>query len=174
MFLSGMDMAMLTPAALREAAGYLPQEARLFSGSLRDNLLLGLPDPGDEAILEAARKSGLIDLISGQPKGLGLEITEGGRGVSGGQKQLIALTRLLLAQPKVWLLGEPTGAMDADSEARVVALLKSELGPHESAIVATHKTALLPLFTRLLIVRDGRITMDGPRDEVMAKLSGKA
>jgi len=173
-FLSGLDMAMLAPAALREAVGYLPQEARLFSGSLRDNLLLGLPDPGDEAILEAARKSGLIDLVSGQPKGLGLEITEGGRGVSGGQKQLIALTRLLLAQPKVWLLDEPTGAMDADSEARVVALLKAELGPNESAIVATHKTALLPLFTRLLMVKDGRIVMDGPRDEVMAKLSGKA
>ncbi|MDO9226589.1 MAG: ATP-binding cassette domain-containing protein [Pseudomonadota bacterium] len=174
LFLSGMDMAMLTPAALREAVGYLPQEARLFSGSLRDNLLLGLPDPGDEAILEAARKSGLIDLIAGQPKGLGLEITEGGRGVSGGQKQLIALTRLLLAKPLVWLLDEPTGAMDADSEARVVALLKSVLGSQESAIVATHKTALLPLFTRLLMVQNGRIVMDGPRDEVMAKLSGKA
>ncbi|MDP2831782.1 MAG: ATP-binding cassette domain-containing protein [Pseudomonadota bacterium] len=174
LFLSGMDMAMLTPAAVRETVGYLPQEARLFSGSLRDNLLLGLPDPGDEAILEATRKSGLIDLIAGQPKGLGLEITEGGRGVSGGQKQLIALTRLLLAKPLVWLLDEPTGAMDADSEARVVALLKSVLGSQESAIVATHKTALLPLFTRLLMVQDGRIVMDGPRDEVMAKLSGKA
>ncbi len=174
LFLSGMDMAMLTPPAVRETVGYLPQETRLFSGTLRDNLLLGLPDPGDEAILEAARKSGLIELIAGQPKGLGLEITEGGRGVSGGQKQLIALTRLLLARPKVWLLDEPTGSMDADSEARVVALLKSELGPMQSAIVATHKTALLPMLTRLLVVRDGRIVMDGPRDEVMAKLSGKA
>jgi len=173
-FLSGMDMAMLTPAALRETVGYLPQEARLFSGTLRDNLLLGLPDPGDEAILEAARKSGLIDLIAGQPKGLGLEITEGGRGVSGGQKQLIALTRMLLAKPKTWLLDEPTGSMDADSEARVVALLQAVLGAQESAIVATHKTALLSLFTRLLVVQNGRIVVDGPRDEVMAKLSGKA
>lgn len=174
MFLSGLDMAMLTPAAVRETIGYLPQESRLFSGTLRDNLLLGLPDPGDEAILEAARKSGLIDLISGQPKGLGLEITEGGRGVSGGQKQLIALTRMLLAKPKVWLLDEPTGSMDADTEAKVVALLKSTLGPTESAIVATHKTALLPLLTRLLVVRDGRVILDGPRDEVLAKLAGKA
>lgn len=174
LYLSGMDMAMITPEAVRETVGYLPQDARLFSGTLRDNLLLGLPDPGDEAILEAARKSGLIDLIAGQPKGLGLEITEGGRGVSGGQKQLIALTRLLLAKPRAWLLDEPTGSMDADSEARVVALLKSTLSATESAIIATHKTALLPLLTRLLVVRDGRVVLDGPRDEVLAKLSGKA
>jgi ATP-binding cassette subfamily C protein LapB len=168
-----MDMTMLAPLVVREVVGYLPQEARLFSGTLRDNLLLGLPDPGDESILDAARKSGLIELISGQPKGLGLEITEGGRGVSGGQKQLIALTRLLLAKPKVWLLDEPTGSMDADSEARVVALLKSQLGSQESALIATHKTALLPMLSRLLVVQNGRIVMDGPRDEVMAKLAGR-
>jgi ATP-binding cassette subfamily C protein LapB len=174
MFLSGMDIAMLNPMVVRETVGYLPQEARLFSGSLRDNLLLGLPDPGDEPILEAARRSGLIDLIAGQPKGLALEITEGGRGVSGGQKQLIALTRMLLAKPKVWLLDEPTGSMDADSEAKVVALLKSVLGTAQTAIVATHKTALLPMLTRLLVVQNGRIVMDGPRDQIMAKLSGKA
>ncbi len=174
MFLSGMDVDMLTPAVVRETVGYLPQDARLFSGTLRDNLLLGLPDPGDDVILEAARKSGLIDLISGQPKGLGLEITEGGRGVSGGQKQLIALTRMLLAQPKAWILDEPTGSMDADSEARLVALLKNVLGPQQSAIIATHKTALLPILTRLLVVQGGRIVLDGPRDEVMAKLAGRA
>ncbi len=174
LFLSGMDMAMLTPAAIRENVGYLPQDARLFSGTLRDNLLLGLPDPGDEAILEAARRTGLMDLVAGQPKGLALDITEGGRGVSGGQKQLIALTRMVLAKPRAWLLDEPTGSMDAETEARVVALLKATLGPAESAIIATHKTALLPLLTRLLMVRDGRVIMDGPRDEVLAKLSGKA
>lgn len=174
LFLSGMDMDMLTPAVIRETVGYLPQEARLFSGTLRDNLLLGLPDPGDDVILEAARRSGLMDLISGQPKGLGLDITEGGRGVSGGQKQLIALTRMLLAKPKAWILDEPTGSMDADSEARLVALLKNVLGPNESAIIATHKTALLPILTRLLVVQGGRIVLDGPRDEVMAKLAGKA
>lgn len=174
LFLSDMDMAMLNAAAVRETIGYLPQDARLFSGTLRDNLLLGLPDPGDDAILEAARGTGLIDLIAGQPKGLGLEITEGGRGVSGGQKQLIALTRMLLARPGVWLLDEPTGSMDADSEAKVVALLKSVLGSGESAVIATHKTALLPLLTRLLVVQNGRIVMDGPRDAILAKLSGKA
>lgn len=171
---AGMDMALLHPAVLRESMGYLPQDLRLVSGSLRDNLRLGLPDPGDEALLEAARQTGLLPLIASQPKGLALEITEGGRGVSGGQRQLIGLTRLLLGRPKVWLLDEPTGAMDADHEARLLALLKTSLGPQDSAIISTHKTALLPLFTRLWVMQGGRIVMDGPRDEVLARLSAKA
>lgn len=170
-FLSGIDMTLLAPVVVRETVGYLPQEPRLFSGSLRENLLLGLPDPGDEIILDVSRRTGLIDLINSHPKGLNLEISEGGRGVSGGQKQLIALTRLLLAKPKIWLLDEPTGSMDADNEARLVALFKEIWGPQESAIVTTHKTALLPLFTRLVVVQGGRIILDGHRDEVMAKLT---
>ena len=146
---------------------------RLFSGTLRENLLLGLADPGDEAILEAARRTGLIELISGQSKGLALEITEGGRGVSGGQKQLIGLTRLLLANPQVWLLDEPTGSMDATTEARMVALLGEAAARGATLLVATHKTALLPLLDRLILLQGGRIVLDGPRDQVLAKLAGK-
>lgn len=172
-YLSGMDAGMLAPAVIRENIGYLPQDHRLFSGTLRDNLLLGLADPGDEALLEAARQTGLMDLIAGQPKGLGLEISEGGRGVSGGQKQLIGLTRLLLARPRAWVLDEPTGAMDADSEARVVTLLKTQLSPERTALIATHKTALLPLLTRLVVMKDGRVLLDGPRDDILARLAGK-
>lgn len=174
LFLGGMDMSQLAPSVVREVVGYLPQETRLFSGSLRDNLLLGLPDPGEEAILAAARRTGLIELISGQPKGLALEITEGGRGVSGGQKQLIALTRMLLARPQVWLLDEPTGAMDSVSEARVVALLRELAAEGVTMVVTTHKTALLPLLDRLIVLQNGRLLLDGPRDAVLAKLSGRS
>ena len=172
-FLGGVDMALLAPPVAREVVGYLPQETRLFSGSLRDNLLLGLPDPGEENILDAARRTGLIDLILGQPKGLALEITEGGRGVSGGQKQLIAMTRMLLARPKVWLLDEPTGAMDSVTEARVVALLRELAAEGATLVVTTHKTALLPLLDRLIVLQGGRMLLDGPRDAVLAKLSGR-
>jgi ATP-binding cassette subfamily C protein LapB len=172
-FLGGMDMALLAPAVTREVVGYLPQETRLFSGSLRDNLLLGLPDPGEDNILAAAKRTGLIELILGQPKGLALEITEGGRGVSGGQKQLIALTRMLLARPKVWLLDEPTGAMDSGTEARVVALMRELAIGGATLVVTTHKTALLPLLDRLVVLQGGRILLDGPRDAVLAKLSGR-
>lgn len=172
-FLGGVDLALLSPPVVREAVGYMPQDMRLFSGTLRDNLLLGLADPGDEAILEVARRTGLIDLIGGQPKGLALEITEGGRGVSGGQKQLIALTRMLLAAPKVWLLDEPTGSMDSATEARVVSLLAEAAAKGATLVVATHKTALLPLLDRLVVLHGGRILLDGPRDQVLAKLAGK-
>ncbi|MBC7857394.1 MAG: ATP-binding cassette domain-containing protein [Burkholderiaceae bacterium] len=172
-FLGGVDLALLAPAAVRELVGYLPQDARLFSGSLRDNLLLGLPDPGDDAILAAARRTGLIELILGQPRGLALEITEGGRGVSGGQKQLIGVTRMLLARPKVWLLDEPTGAMDSVTEARVVGLLGELAAEGVTLVVTTHKSALLPLLERLLVLQSGRVLLDGARDAVLAKLSGK-
>lgn len=172
-FLGGVDMALLASAVARESIGYLPQDARLFSGTLRDNLLLGLPDPGDEAILQAAQRTGLIELIGGQPKGLALEITEGGRGVSGGQKQLIMLTRALLAEPRVWLLDEPTGAMDSVTETRIVNLLREITTAGATLVAATHKTALLPLFDRLIVLQGGRILMDGPRDAVLAKLSGR-
>ncbi len=173
-YLGDMDMALLAPPVVRELIGYLPQEARLFSGTLRDNLLLGLADPGEEAILAAAKRTGLIELILGQPRGLALAITEGGRGVSGGQRQLIALTRLLLAKPRIWLLDEPTGAMDAKTESRIVALL-SELADEGVTMVATtHKNALLPLLDRLVVLQAGRVLLDGPRDVVLARLSGKS
>ena len=172
--LGGVDLATLAPSVSRETVGYLPQEARLFSGTLRDNLLLGMPDPGEDAILAAARRTGLIELVLGQPAGLALEITEGGRGVSGGQKQLIALTRMLLARPRVWLLDEPTGSMDSATEARVVQLLRELAQEGVTMVVTTHKTALLPLLDRLLVLTGGRVQLDGPRDPVLARVAGKA
>ncbi|MFM2111879.1 MAG: hypothetical protein RLZZ271_539, partial [Pseudomonadota bacterium] len=172
-FLGGVDMALLSPTILREHIGYLPQDIRLISGTLRDNVLLGIPDPGDEAVLAAAKRTGLIELITSQPKGLALEISEGSRGVSGGQKQLIALTRMLLSPTRVWLLDEPTGAMDAMTEARIVALLKELSETGVTLLIATHKTALLPLLDRLAVVHQGRVVLDGPRNAVMDKITGR-
>ena len=170
-FLGGIQMAMISPAFLRETIAYLPQDIRLISGTLRDNLLQGLPDPGDEALLQAARESGLINLISGHPKGLALPITEGGRGISGGQRQLIGLTRMLLATPTVMLLDEPTASMDAAAEAKVVATLDARISEGVTLLVATHKTALLPIVDRLLVMQGGRVAIDGPRDLVLARLA---
>lgn len=169
-----LDAASLHPDLLREAVAYLPQDLRLFSGTLRSNLIAGMSDPGDDALLVAAKRSGLMPLIAGQPKGLALEITEGGRGVSGGHRQLIGLTRLLLAQPRFWMLDEPTGSMDAETEAQVVAALRDSLSEGTSALIATHKTALLPLFTRLVVMRNGRVILDGPRDQVLAQMASQA
>ena len=171
-FLGGIDMALISPNFLRETIAYLPQDIRLISGTLRDNLLQGLPDPGDEALLQAARETGLIALITNHPKGLALPISEGGRGISGGQKQLVAMTRTLIAEPTVLLLDEPTASMDAVSESKIVATLKSKLSAGVTLLVATHKSALLPLVDRILVMQGARVVMDGPRDLVLAKLSG--
>lgn len=171
-FLGGIDMAVISPGFLRESIAYLPQEIRLISGSLRDNLLQGLPDPGDEALLQAARQTGLIALISNHPKGLALPITEGGRGISGGQRQLVGLTRMLLANPTVMVLDEPTASMDAVAEAKIVATLHAKAAEGATLLVATHKSALLPIVDRLLVMQGGRLSIDGPRDLVLAKLSG--
>ena len=120
--------------------------------------------------MAAARRTGLIDLIVGQPRGLALTITEGGRGVSSGQKRLIALTRILLARPKIWLLDEPTDGMDSVTEARIVNLLAELAAENITLVVTTHKTALLPHLDRLIVLQSGRMILDGPRDAVLAKL----
>lgn len=171
-FLGDLDMALISPQVLRESIAYLPQDMRLISGTLRDNLLQGLPDPGDETILDMARKTGLIDLIANHPKGLALPITEGGRGISGGQRQLIGLTRMVLAKPAILILDEPTASMDAVTETKVVTLLGELAASGVTLIIATHKSALLPVIDRLLVLQGGKFIIDGPRDLVMAKLSG--
>jgi ATP-binding cassette, subfamily C, bacterial LapB len=170
-FLDGVDMAHLAPEFMREHIGYLTQDVRLFNGTLRDNLTMGLPSPGDAQILEAAKKSGLDRVIQGSSKGLELPIMEGGRGLSGGQRQLVGLTRLLIARPKLLLLDEPTASMDGDLEAFVMRNMVAGMASDAVLVLATHKMSLLKLVDRIVIMDRGQIVLDGPRDEIMRKLS---
>ncbi|QHE87174.1 type I secretion system permease/ATPase [Hydrogenophaga sp. BPS33] len=172
-YLDGVDMDQLAPEFVREHIGYLPQDVRLFSGTLRENLTLGLPTPSDSVIFNAARLTGLDQAIQSHPKGLELEITEGGRGLSGGQRQLVGLTRLLLARSSVMLLDEPTASMDVQLESRVMKHLFQEAPPESVLVVVTHKVGMLPHVHRIIVVDKGRIVMDGPRDQVLARLSGQ-
>jgi ATP-binding cassette subfamily C protein LapB len=169
-FLDNVDMDHLAPEFLREHIGYLPQDVRLFSGTLRENITLGLPTPSDSHILSAAALTGLAPYIQAHPKGLELMITEGGRGLSGGQRQLVGLTRMLLARPRILLLDEPTASMDAQLEAQVMKHLFEEMPKHSSVVVVTHKMGVLPYVDRILVIDGGRIVLDGPRDEVLARL----
>ena len=168
--LDGLDMTHLAPEFVREHIGYLPQDVRLFQGTLRDNLILGLPSPSDSQILQAAAMTGLEQVIAAHPKGLELEISEGGRGLSGGQRQLVGLTRMLLQQPRIMLLDEPTASMDGPLEARVMKHLFDEIAPASTLVVVTHKPALLAHIQRLIVVDKGHIVLDGPRDQVLAQL----
>jgi ATP-binding cassette, subfamily C, bacterial LapB len=169
--LDDLEISHISRQRLSEQVGYLQQDHRLFQGSLRDNLLIGLPDPGDDAIMAAARQTGLVALIADHPKGLALAIAEGGKGLSGGQKQLVALTRLVLTEPRIWLLDEPTSSMDDELERRCIALLKDKMSSDQTAVIVTHKPSILPLVTRLIVVVQHRIVLDGPRDAVLQQLA---
>ena len=171
--LDGIDMQHLAPGFLREQIGYLPQDVWLFEGTLRDNISIGLPSPSDEQILRAAEWTGLIQVIRSHPLGLALPISEGGRGLSAGQRQLVGLTRMLIAQPRIVLLDEPTAALDARLEQYVVRQLVTHVAQSSVLVMVTHKAELLQYATRVLIVDNGRIVIDGPRDQVLAGLRQK-
>ncbi len=168
--LDGVDMSVIAPEYLREKVVYLPQDVRLFNGSLRDNLLLGVGHASDEKILAAAVKTGLDKVIQAHPKGLDLSISEGGRGLSGGQRQLVGLTRLLLLKPAVVLLDEPTASMDAGTQKQVMDALLNDFPKETPIIFITHKTALLPMVSRIIVVDKGGIVLDGDSKEIMEKL----
>ena len=170
LLLDGVDVFQVAPEYLREKIGYLPQEVRLFNGTLRDNLIIGLASPNDEQILAACAKTGLDRIIKAHPQGLNLKIAEGGLGLSGGQKQLAALTRMLIAQPKILILDEPTASMDNDTEAFIMKNLLTQLLPDTLVIYATHKVGLIHLAERLIILGQGKVILDGPREEVLAKI----
>lgn len=168
--LDSLDLQHISRHLLSERLGYLPQTINLFSGSIRDNLLLGLTDVDESDIIDACNKTGLMDLIKGHPKGLDLEITEGGYGVSGGQKQQIAITRLILSKPDIWLLDEPTATMDERYEQIALSGLLTEISPKQTLVLVTHKPRLLSLVNRIVVLTPGGIAIDGPRDAVIEKL----
>jgi ATP-binding cassette subfamily C protein LapB len=170
-FLDGVDMSHIAPAFLREQIGYLTQDVRLFNGTLRDNLSLGLPSPTDSQLLSAASRTGLDRLIQSHPKGMDLSISEGGRGLSGGQRQLVGLTRLLLAKPKILLLDEPTASMDGELEALVMKHLFDDALPDTVVVLVTHKRSLLDLVDHVIAVDKGRVLLSEPRASAMEKLA---
>jgi ATP-binding cassette subfamily C protein LapB len=169
--LDDIDLAHISKPVLAENMAYVLQDGRLFSGTLRDNLILGQRDPGDEAILDAARMSGLLhSVILPHPKGLQQEIHEGGSGLSGGQRQLVNLTRAFLRKPRIWLLDEPTASMDRSLEMQVLEALRRAIGPQDTLILVTHKPEMLALVERLLVVANHQIVLDGPKADVLRRL----
>ena len=138
-FLDDVDMQHIAVEYLREQIGYLPQEVRLFNGTLRENLVLGLPVLSDSQVLGAAAKTSLDRAVQSHPKGLDIMISEGGKGLSGGQRQMVGLTRLLLARPRLMILDEPTASMDVHLEAKIVDHLFQDADKDSVLVMATHK-----------------------------------
>ena len=173
--LDDLDLSQISKPHLAENLSYVQQDIRLFSGTVRENLILGLLDPGDEAILEASRKTGLFKaLIAAHPQGLERPIFEGGSGLSAGQKQLLNLTRALLRDAKIWLLDEPFTSIDKGLEVEASNALQAAVQKDHTLILVTHKVELLSLVDRVIVVADQRVVLDGSKNAVLAKLAEPA
>lgn len=169
--LDGLDINQISRESLSDQIGYLQQDHRLFQGTLRENLLIGMPTPPDDVLQSALVRTGLIRLVASHSSGIDLPISEGGKGLSGGQKQLVAFTRLVLTNPTVWLLDEPTASMDNNQEQQCLQVLMQEMQRGgKTLIVSTHKMSLLNLVDRIIIMANNQIVMDGPKQAVLAQL----
>ncbi|QUT16800.1 type I secretion system permease/ATPase [Rahnella inusitata] len=165
--IDGVDMTKVEPADIRRQLGYLSQDSRLFFGTLRQNLMLGYPHASDQEMLQALRISGALSMVQADASSLDKVINEGGRGLSGGQRQMVMLSRLILRNPQVVLLDEPTASMDEALEEYVIRQLHTWL-VGRTLIVVTHRPALLKLVDRIVVMDNGRVVADGPRDKILA------
>lgn len=166
----GVSLAHIDTADLRRDIGLLSQNASLFYGTIRDNITLGAPQASDADILAALSMSGAIEFIQRLPTGLDHVLTEGGKGLSGGQRQALLLSRLILANPDVVLLDEPTSAMDDASERHFIEHL-SKWAEDKTLVMATHKLRMLDLVDRIVVVSNGKIVMDDTKQIVLHKLA---
>lgn len=166
----GVDIRQLDSADLRARIGVMPQDVTLFYGSIRDNIALNDPGIDDRAVLRAAYAAGASDFIRAMPGGFGAQVGERGATLSGGQRQAVALARALLHDPEVIILDEPTGNMDKGTENDVKKRL-AKVAVGKTLIIITHRPGLLELVDRIIVIEDGQISADGPRDEMLRLLN---
>lgn len=169
----GTDLRQIDPADLRRWTGYMPQEVVLFQGTVRENICVAHPQATDREILEAAHISGTNDFMRTHPQGYGLHVSERGSSLSGGQRQSISVARALLRNPNILVMDEPTSSMDTQSEALLVMRLKALL-PGRTIVVITHRPTLLELVDRLIVMDEGQVVADGPKDVVLRQLQSGA
>jgi len=164
------DIRQYDPAWIRRQIAYMQQDCELVDGTIRDNILRGIEGFDDLAFQEAVRISGVKDIVASHPKGYALEVGRRSRQLSGGERQAVCLARTLVRQAPVLVLDEPTTAMDNQLEIAVVNRLRDYV-QGRTLVLATHRTPLLALVTRVIWLDEGRILADGPRDEVIARVS---
>ena len=167
--IDGIDARQLDPAELRRNMGYVSQDVNLFFGSLRDNIVMGAPQVDDARVLEAVRLSGLAEFVQTHPAGLAMPVGERGELLSGGQRQGVTIARAMLNDPSILLFDEPTGAMDHASEELFKRNIR-EYAPGKTLLVITHRTSLLELVDRIIVIDAGKIVADGSKDQVVEAL----
>lgn len=167
--IDGIDLRQIDPADLRRNIGYVGQDPLLFYGTLRDNITIASPQADDAEVLAAAELAGLLPFVNAHPEGFDMQIGERGETLSGGQRQGIAIARAALLDPPILLLDEPTGAMDYASEAQFKERLRA-FAENKTLLLVTHRSSLLDLATRVVVLDEGRIVADGPREHVLGEL----
>ncbi|GFO66356.1 type I secretion system permease/ATPase [Geomonas paludis] len=163
------DLRQIDPAELRHYVGYVPQDISLFKGTVRENLTLGAADIDDHAIMRAADLAGVGEFVKKHPMGFDMEVGEFGRGLSGGQRQCVAIARALLLDPPVLVFDEPTSNMDSRAEVRLKNHL-AEGAKEKTMVLITHRASLLELVDRIIVIDNGTVIADGPKATVLEAL----
>ncbi|MFH7587395.1 type I secretion system permease/ATPase [Oceanimonas smirnovii] len=167
--IDGVDIRQLDPAELRRAMGYVPQDVSLFYGTLRDNLVMGMSQVDDARIVHATNQSGLADFVDTHPSGFDMQVGERGELLSGGQRQSIAIARALIKDAPILLLDEPTGSLDQRNEQQIKQSLQ-HCAHGKTMVLVTHRSSLLSLVDRIIVVDNGQIVANGPKEEVLEAL----
>ncbi|KNZ31848.1 MAG: ABC transporter [Methylibium sp. NZG] len=168
--IDGIDLRQLDPADVRRSVGYVAQDTTLFQGSLRENICFGLPHAEDASIVQAAELAGMADFVNRHPRGYDMPVGERGESLSGGQRQSVGVARAVLHQAPILLMDEPTSAMDYTTEAHVSARIGA-FAQDKTMVLVTHRTTLLPLATRVIVVDHGKVMADGPREQILQALA---
>lgn len=169
--IDGLDISQIDPADLRRSFGYVPQDIHLFRGTIKENILSGARFYDDDAMIRAARLSGTDEFVRQHPRGYEMAVAERGLGLSGGQRQSVGIARALVNDPEILLLDEPSNAMDQTSEQHLIDNIKGYI-EGKTLLMVTQKLSTLVLTERLIVMHNGTVVQDGPRDAVLKALSG--
>lgn len=167
--IDGIDIKQIDPTELRRHIGYVPQEAMLFYGSMRQNIAMGAPYSHDASIEAAAELAGLTEFINSHPQGYDMMIGERGESLSGGQRKAVTIARALLNTPPILLMDEPTSNMDSHAETHFRQTLQTVM-PGKTLFINTHHSSMLELVDRLIIIDKGHVVADGPKQQVIQSL----
>lgn len=168
--LDGVELQQLEPSEVRTRIGYVGQDPQLFMGTLRENLVLSDSWISDARVLDVLRTLGLYEMVAAHPRGLDMPITEAGGGLSGGQRQLLAIARMMLRDPQLVFMDEPTANMDQNTEARIIAALKPWL-QGRTLLMSTHRPQLLEWADAIAVIEGGQCLAYGPKQDMIEKLS---
>jgi ATP-binding cassette, subfamily C, bacterial LapB len=168
--IDGVDIRQYHPAAVRGAVAFVSQSSDLFSGTVKENLLMAAPTATDDELVAAARIAGVDSFVSRHPRGYDMPVGERGCLLSGGQRQAVAIARIMLRKPSIVFLDEPSGSMDMASEKELIDKLLAHFPKDVTLLCSTHRYSMLALVDRLIVIDQGRIVSDGPKNMVIEGL----